>query len=65
VHTSLQIASGFQKVFDYIIKLCRTQAEVILNYVNPNVSGIVQEARYRKYRRLTLGIGQAYNHSAD
>jgi hypothetical protein len=36
-------------VYDYINKLCRTKADVILNNVNPNIHGIGQgEARYRK-----------------
>jgi hypothetical protein len=41
------------------------QAEVILNHVNPNVHDTVQgEARHRKYKRLKLGGGQAYDRSA-
>jgi hypothetical protein len=53
-------------VYDCMIKLCRTQGEVILNHVNPNVLGIGQgEARHRKYKRLKLGGGQAYDRSAD
>jgi hypothetical protein len=53
-------------VYDYITKLCRTQAEVILNHVNPNVHGIRQvEARQRDHKRLKLGGGQAYDRSAD
>jgi hypothetical protein len=47
-------------------KLCRQQAEVIENYENKRVHSIGQsEARYRKYKRLKLGGGQAYNHSND
>jgi hypothetical protein len=53
-------------VYDYMTKLCRTQAEVILNRVNPNVRGIGQgESRQRKYKRLKHGGGQAYDRSAD
>jgi hypothetical protein len=53
-------------VYDCITKLCRTQAEVIINSVHPNVCGIGQgEAMHRKYKRLKLGGSQAYNHSAD
>jgi hypothetical protein len=38
------------------------QAEVIQNYVNPNVRNIGQgEAQHRKYKRLKLGGGQAYD----
>jgi hypothetical protein len=43
-----------------------TQTELILNRVNPNVRGIGQaEGRHRKYKRLKLGDGQAYDRSAD
>jgi hypothetical protein len=53
-------------MYDYITKLCRTQAEVILNHVNPIVRGIGQgEAMRRKYKRLKLGGDQAYDRSAD
>jgi hypothetical protein len=53
-------------MYDYITKLCRTQAEVILNRVNPNVRGIGQgEAMHIKCKRLKLGGGQAYDRSAD
>jgi hypothetical protein len=47
-------------------KICRTQAEVILNHVNPNIRSTEQgEAMHMKYRRLKLGGGQAYELSAD
>jgi hypothetical protein len=37
-----------------------TQAEVILNHVNPNVYGIGQgEARHRRYKSFKLASGQA------
>jgi hypothetical protein len=53
-------------LYDYIIKLCRTQTEVILKHVNPNVRGIEQgEAIHRKCKRLKLGGGQAYDLSVD
>jgi hypothetical protein len=43
-------------VYDYITKLCRTQANVILNRENPNVRGSGQtEARHGKYERLKFG----------
>jgi hypothetical protein len=58
----LQVAFKIPYVYDYITKLCSTQAEVILNHVNPNVHG---EARNRKYKRRKLGGGQAYDRSAD
>jgi hypothetical protein len=53
-------------VYDYIIKLCRQQTEVLQNHENENVHGIGQgEARHRKYKRLKLGGGQAYDSSSD
>jgi hypothetical protein len=55
-------------VYDYITKLCRQQAEVILNHDNENVRNIGQgEARHRKYeyKWLKLGGGQAYDRSSD
>jgi hypothetical protein len=53
-------------VYDYITKLCRQQAEVIQNHDNDNVRNIGQgEARHRKYKRLKLVGGQAYNRSSD
>jgi hypothetical protein len=43
-----------------------TQAEVILNHINPNVCVIGQgEAGSWKYKRLKLGGGKAYERSAD
>jgi hypothetical protein len=47
-------------------KLSRKQAEVILNHENANVRNIGQgEARHRKYKRIKLGGGQAYDRSSD
>jgi hypothetical protein len=61
--TSQQLQS---LVYDYITKLCRQQAEVIQNHDNENIRNIGQgEARHRKYRRLKLGGGQAYDRSSD
>jgi hypothetical protein len=52
-------------VYDYINKLFRRQAEVILNHENPKVRAIGQEEqRHRKYKRLKLGGGQSYDHSS-
>jgi hypothetical protein len=46
-------------MYDYMTKLCRQQAEVILNHGNENFRYIGQsEARHRKYKRLKLGGGQ-------
>jgi hypothetical protein len=45
-------------IYDYVTKLCRTQAEVFLNHVNPNVSGTGQEeARHRECKKLELSGG--------
>jgi hypothetical protein len=47
-------------------KLCRQQAEVILNHDNENVRYIGQgEDQDRKCKRLKLGGGQAYDRSSD
>jgi hypothetical protein len=43
-----------------------TQATGIQNHENENVRNIGQgEARHRKYKRLKLGGGQAYDRSSD
>jgi hypothetical protein len=53
-------------VYDYTTKLCRTQAEVILYHVNPNVRGTGQgEAMQMWYKRIKLGGGRAYDRSPD
>jgi hypothetical protein len=47
-------------------KLCRQQAEVILNHDNENVRYTGQgKARHRKYKRLKIGSGQEYDRSSD
>jgi hypothetical protein len=62
----LHTAFNLPCIYNYITKLCRRQAEVIQNHDNENVHGIGQgEARHRKYKRLKLGGGQAYNCSND
>jgi hypothetical protein len=62
LHTAFKFPYGY----DYITKLCRQQAEVIQNLENEPVRGIGQgEARHRKYKRLKLGGGQAYDRSSD
>jgi hypothetical protein len=45
--------------------LCRQQAEVKQNHENANVGDIGEEAKHRKYKRLKLGGGQAYDRSGD
>jgi hypothetical protein len=53
-------------VYNYVTKLCRRQAEVIQNHENEHFHGIGQsEAKHRKYKRLKLGGGQAYDSSND
>jgi hypothetical protein len=53
-------------VYDYMTKLSRQQAEVIQSHEHANVRNIGQgEARHRKYKRLKLGGGQAYDRSSD
>jgi hypothetical protein len=60
------IAFKIPYVYDYITKLCRQKAEVIQNHDNENVRNIGQgEARRRKYTRLKLDGGQAYDRSSD
>jgi hypothetical protein len=45
---------------------CRQQAEVIQNHENEHVRGRGQgEDRHRKYKRLKLGNGQAYDRLSD
>jgi hypothetical protein len=53
-------------IYDYITKLCRQKAEIIQNNENVNVRNIGQsEPRHRKYKRIKLGGGQAYDRSSD
>jgi hypothetical protein len=62
----LHMAFNLPYVYDYITKLCRQQAEVIQNHENANVRNIaLGEVRQRKYKRLKLGGGQAYDRSSD
>jgi hypothetical protein len=54
----LHTAFDLPYVYDYTIKLCRQQAEVLQNHENEHVRGIGQgETRHRKYKRLKLGGG--------
>jgi hypothetical protein len=62
----IHMAFHLPYVYDYMTKLCRQQAEVILSHGNENVRYTGQgEARHRKYKRLKLGGGQAYDLSSD
>jgi hypothetical protein len=60
------VAFKIPYVYDYITKLYRTHAEIILNHIIPNVHGIGQgEVKHRKCKRLKLGDGQVYDFPAD
>jgi hypothetical protein len=62
LHVSLKIPY----VYDFIIKSCRQQAEVIQNQHNPNVRNIGQgETQQRKDKMLKCGSGKAYDCSSD
>jgi hypothetical protein len=62
----LRKAFNIPYIYDYIIKLCRQQAEVIQNHENVNGRNIGQgEAQHTKHKRLKLGGGQAYDRSSD
>jgi hypothetical protein len=62
----LRKAFSIPYIYDYITKLSRKQAEVIQNHENANVRNIGQgEARHKKYKRLKLSDGQAYDRSND
>jgi hypothetical protein len=61
----LHLAFQIPYVYDYITKFCRQQAGVIENRDNENVRSIGQcEIPHRKYKRLKLGGGQAYDRSS-
>jgi hypothetical protein len=63
---NLHMAFKIPYVYDYITKLCRQQVEVIQNHGNENVRNIGRdEARHRRYKRLKLGGGHAYDRSND
>jgi hypothetical protein len=52
---TLHVAFKIPYVYDYVTKLCRTQAEVILNLENTNARGTGQgEAIYKKYKKLNF-----------
>jgi hypothetical protein len=69
VHTGPRFAYRFEPSVCtrlYSETACRQQAEVIQNHENEHVRTIEQgEARHRKYKRLKLGGGQAYDRSSD
>jgi hypothetical protein len=52
----LYLASKITYMYDYITKLCRRQAEVILNKKNSNIYTIAQgEGRHRNHKWFKLG----------
>jgi hypothetical protein len=54
------------RIYDYLTKLCRRQAEVVQIHENKHIRSIGKgEARHRKYKRLKLGGGQAFDRSSD
>jgi hypothetical protein len=62
----LHKAFSIPHIYDHITKLSRQQAEVIQTHENANVRNTGHgEARHRKYKRLKLGGGQAYDRSSD
>jgi hypothetical protein len=62
----MHMAFHLPYVYDYMTKLYRQQAEVILNHDNEIVCTIGQsEVRHIKYERLKLGGSQAYDRSSD
>jgi hypothetical protein len=60
------VAFKIPYVYEYVTKLCRTQAEVILSHRNPIVRVIGPgEAIHRKHKWLKLGGSHTYDGSAD
>jgi hypothetical protein len=60
LHTTGKFAKCTQYIYDYIMKLCIQQEEVVQNHEKANVRDIgIGEARHRKYNRLKLRGGQA------
>jgi hypothetical protein len=59
----MHVAFQILYIYDYITKLCRTQAEII--HKNENVRNIGQgKTPHRKHRRLKLGGGHLYDLSS-
>jgi hypothetical protein len=62
----LHTAFHLPYMYDYTIKLCRRQREVIKNHEKEHVRGIGQgEPRHRIHKKLELGGGQAYDRSGN
>jgi hypothetical protein len=68
-HTGLLFVQGFKPFMCiqlYKKKSAQTRTEVMQNHGNENVRSIGQgEARHRKYKKLKLGGGKAYDRSSD
>jgi hypothetical protein len=63
---NLHMAFKLPYIYDYTTKLCRQQSQVIQNHENAEVRNIGQgEPRHRKYKRLKLGGGHAYDRSSN
>jgi hypothetical protein len=61
----MHVAFQIPYVYDYITNSCRLQAEAMQNHENENVRYIGHsEARHRKYERLKLDDGHAYDRSS-
>jgi len=61
----MQMAFQIPYIYDFITKTCSKQAEVVRNYDNVNVRSIGKgAAQHRKYKRLIIGGGQAYDGSS-
>jgi hypothetical protein len=62
----MHVAFQIPYMYNYITKLCRQQAKVIQDYKKANACNNEHgEARHRKYKKLKVGGGQAYDHSSD
>jgi hypothetical protein len=61
----MHVAFQIPYVYDYITKICRKQAGIILNHETENVRNIGQgETPHRKHKRLKLGGCHLYNRSS-
>jgi hypothetical protein len=57
----LHVAFKVPYLYDFVTKLCREQATVILNHKNVNIRNFGHgETRHRKYEGIKLYGGQAY-----
>jgi hypothetical protein len=62
----LHAAVNIPYAYDFTTQLCRQRAKVIHSHANASVLNAEQgEALHRKYKRLTVGDGQAYDGSSD